>query len=78
MNYGFSPAVEGIVRQYMTTGAYTSEDELLLDAFAALRQRDEDLAAIQAGIADMEAGRVRPLDDVFEDLRRDFGLSEKS
>jgi antitoxin ParD1/3/4 len=78
MAYPFSPSVQGIVEQYMATGGYASEDELLLDAFAALRQRDEDLAAIQAGIADMEAGRVRPLDDVFADLRRDFGLSVES
>jgi antitoxin ParD1/3/4 len=63
-----------MVQQFMATGGYATEEELFLDAFAALRQRDEDLAAVRAGIADMEAGRTRPLDDVFDDLRRDFGL----
>jgi hypothetical protein len=42
MSYVFSPALQGIVRQYTASGGYASEDELLLDAFAALRQRDED------------------------------------
>ena len=34
-------------------------------AMEALRQR-EDLAAIQAGIDDMEAGRFSPVDEAFD------------
>ncbi len=34
---------------------------------------DEDIAAIEAGIADAEAGRVRPAADVFADIRQSFG-----
>jgi len=29
---------------------------------------------IEKGIADMNAGRMRPADDVFADLRRDYGV----
>jgi len=36
--------------------------------------RNEELAAIQAGIDDVEAGRVRPFEDVDADIRRDFGF----
>jgi Arc/MetJ-type ribon-helix-helix transcriptional regulator len=52
----------------LASGKYVSQDEILRDALAALRQRDEDVAAIRAGIADMEAGRCRPFaecDDAF-------------
>jgi len=35
------------------------------------------LAAIQAGIDDLEAGRVRPFEDVDADLRRQFGFSNE-
>jgi Arc/MetJ-type ribon-helix-helix transcriptional regulator len=48
------------IEALLASGKYASQDEILRDAFDALRQRDEDLAAIRAGIADMEAGRHRP------------------
>ncbi len=39
-------------------------------------QRQEDLAAIRAGIADMEAGRVAPLAEVMERIRSNLGLAK--
>lgn len=36
----------------------------------------EALALIREGIADMLAGRTVPADEVFGEIRRDFGLSE--
>ena len=73
MSYIPSQTVHDAIRQFMVGGSYASEDQLLLDAFSALRQR-EDLAAVRDGIADFEAGRVRPLDDVFDDLRRELDI----
>ena len=37
-------------------------------------QRQEDLAAIREGIADMEAGRVSRLDEVVPRIRTNLGL----
>jgi predicted transcriptional regulator len=37
-------------------------------------QQQEDLAAIRAGIADLEAGRVAPLDEVMARIRTRLGL----
>jgi predicted transcriptional regulator len=37
-------------------------------------QRQEDLAAIRERIADMEAGRVAPLDEVMARIRSNLGL----
>jgi predicted transcriptional regulator len=70
-----SPAVEEIVEQYLTTGGYSSSDDVLLDALAALRQRDEDTAAIAEGLAAMEAGEVFPLDQVADEIRRRHGFN---
>ena len=39
-------------------------------------QRQEDLAAIRDGIADMEAGRVAPLAEVMERIRSNLGLAK--
>jgi predicted transcriptional regulator len=40
-------------------------------------QRDEDIAAIRDGIADMEAGRVISLDELDERMRARLGLPPK-
>jgi predicted transcriptional regulator len=78
MAYVLGSAVEEIVQQYLMTGSYSSPDELLLDALAALRQRDEDVAAIAEGIAAMEAGEVYPLEQVVDEIRRRHGFSAES
>ena len=75
MAHILGPAVEKIVEQYVTTGSYSTSDEVLLDALAALRQRDDDVAAIAEGIAAMEAGEVLPLDQVADEIRRRHGFS---
>jgi predicted transcriptional regulator len=43
---------------------------VLRNALEALQQRDEDLAAITAGIADMEAGRYRPFAEIDAEFRQ--------
>jgi predicted transcriptional regulator len=57
----------------MTSGHFQSEDELLREALSTWNDRDADLAAIRRGIADMEAGRMRP----FEEAVRDFDQRHK-
>ena len=59
MAHEFAPDVQQLLREQMAAGNYGSEDDLLRDALGTLRQRNEDLAAIREGIADMEAGRTR-------------------
>ena len=60
---------EQLIDQHLALGIYASADELLREALSALRDRDDDLAALQAGLADLEAGRVLSLDDVAEEIR---------
>lgn len=84
MVYHFPPDVEKLVREQMAIRGYASEDELLRDALEVLGQfactRDEaeeefrqTVAAVKEGVADAEAGRVRDLRDVLNDV-----LSERS
>jgi predicted transcriptional regulator len=66
-----------------TDGPLAVEDEhshrryYLVDesTFTSLTQQ-EDRAAIREGIADMEAGRVAPLDEVMARIRTNLGLSK--
>ena len=46
-------------------------------AMEALRQQD-DLAAIQAGIDDMEAGRIVTLEEADAEIRKDVGFTPRA
>ena len=56
------------VNALLGTGLYTSQEEVLRAAVAALEIQNADFAAIQGGISDMESGRYRS----FADFDADF------
>jgi Arc/MetJ-type ribon-helix-helix transcriptional regulator len=74
MSYSFPPEVDRLVREGLASGQYASEDDLLLEALWALRERDEAMAGIRAGLADLDAGRTRSLDDVDAQLRHKYDI----
>ncbi|QDU60554.1 hypothetical protein Pan216_13970 [Planctomycetes bacterium Pan216] len=57
MSYQFPDALQRIVSSRMKTGKYRDEDELLLDAFRALSDEEEDIAAINEAIGDWSADK---------------------
>jgi len=69
MTYQFPPDLEAGIKERMASGQYSSEDDLLREALNALRWRDLEVAAIQEGIDDMEAGRVKPLREFDREFR---------
>jgi predicted transcriptional regulator len=73
MSNTLPPDIEALIKARMSVGDYDTEAELLRDALSALDAQNADLVAIQAGIDDMEAGRMRPLDDVANDIRQKHG-----
>ena len=75
MHYELPPDVQQEIKQRMAKGQYASEEDVLRDAMRALKSRDEEMAAIQAGIDDMEAGRFRPFEEVDTEIRRRLGFS---
>ena len=78
MSYIFPPALDRLVREELATGAYSSEDDVLVEAMQALRDRHEAIAGIREGLSDLEAGRVRPLVDVDADLRTKHGIARNA
>ena len=70
MSYSFPPRIDRLFQDRLSSGLYSSEDEVLLEAMLALRDRDETVAAVQEGLADMEAGRVRTLQEVDAEMRK--------
>jgi putative addiction module CopG family antidote len=76
MKYELPPDVEQQLKQRVASGQYASEADVLRDALAALEWRDQEIAAMQAGIDDMEAGRVRPFSEADAEIRKYFGFSK--
>lgn len=67
------PDIKQRIRERIAQGNYANEDEVFRDALEAISARNADMAAVRAGIEDMEAGRMRPIKEVAEDVRRKHG-----
>jgi len=70
--------LDQLVREELATGAYRSEDDVLVEAMQALRDRDEAVAGIREGLSDLDAGRVRSLGDVDAELRTKHAIARKA
>lgn len=64
--------LEAVVTDLVANGRYNSKSEVLREGVRLVQEREAALAelnrAIAAGLADIEAGRVKPADEVFERL----------
>ena len=68
--------LEGYVNELVTKGRYNSKSEVLREGVRLVQEREAKLAALDAalarGIADVEAGRVIPLDEAFDRLEAKY------
>jgi antitoxin ParD1/3/4 len=79
-----TPDLERAIRRRVDSGAYKSDVEVIRAGLRALDRDDEERArrleqldaSIARGIADAEAGRVHPADQVFSELRQ--GIARKA
>ena len=78
MSYPFPPVLDRLVREELATGVYSSEDDVLVEAMQALRDRDETIAGIREGLSDLDTGRVRLLGDVDAELRTKHGIARNT
>jgi predicted transcriptional regulator len=63
-----------IAQQIATSGRSKSPEELLRLFRERQQEQDDSVAAIEQGIADLEAGRVFTAADVHDEIRRKHGL----
>ncbi len=70
--------LEGVVNELVGSGRYNSKSEVLREGVRLVQEREQRLAALDAalakGIADADAGRVKPIEEAFERLRERLGL----
>jgi len=78
MSYQFPTDVNQAIQSLMATGNYSSEEEVLRSALAVLQQHEEDFEAICEGLADLEAGRVRPFSELDAEFRHRHKIDKTS
>jgi antitoxin ParD1/3/4 len=65
--------LEPIVDRLVKSGRFNSKSEVLREGVRLLDEREKHLALLDAalarGLADADAGRVRPAEDVFKELK---------
>ncbi|HZC15719.1 MAG TPA: type II toxin-antitoxin system ParD family antitoxin [Caulobacteraceae bacterium] len=69
-------SLEHFVAELLRSGRYNSKSEVLREGVRLIQDRETRLAALDAsiarGITDMEAGRVKPVDTVFDRLEAKY------
>ena len=70
------PQLEGFVSKLVETGRYNSKSEVLREGVRLIQEREARLAvldqALARGVADEEAGRIKPLSGVVARLERKY------
>jgi antitoxin ParD1/3/4 len=68
--------LETFVAGLVETGRYNSKSEVLREGVRLIQDREAKLAALDAaiakGLADIEAGRVKPAEEVFDRLSKKY------
>ena len=71
------PRLENYVSDLIKNGRYNSRSEVLREGIRLVEEREKRLAALDAaisrGIADAEAGRVKPVKNVADRLFAKYG-----
>ena len=75
-SYTLGKYFEAFVQSQLASGRSNNASEVLRDALRLMEERERRLktldAAIEQGIADVEAGRVHDAEDVFAGLKKRY------
>lgn len=73
--------LENYVSRLVSDGRYNSKSEVLREGIRLVQERESRLAALDAaidrGIADIEAGRVKPAEEVLQRLKNKYLAMEE-
>jgi antitoxin ParD1/3/4 len=74
--------LEAVVNDLVANGRYNSKSEVLREGVRLVQEREAALAefhaALEEGLADIDAGRSRPAEEVFAELRAKYQLEAEA
>ncbi|MEX2560313.1 MAG: hypothetical protein WD403_10385 [Pirellulales bacterium] len=71
------PDLERFIQKEISSGRFPDREALIAHALRLLqRDREDAIAGIRAGLDDVAGGRGEPLQDAFDDLRRELNAAE--
>ena len=75
--------LESTVQKLVASGRYQSKSEVIREGVRLVEEREQKLALLDAalarGIADADAGRVYPAEEVFAEMRARYqGMAESA
>lgn len=71
-----SPDLKEFVDNEVASGNFSDQEAVVEHALRLMqRDREEAVRGIEAGLEDVAAGRVQPLDEAIDELRDEFGIS---
>jgi antitoxin ParD1/3/4 len=81
MSADLGEALERFVNKLVASGRYHSKSEVLREGVRLIQERETRLAALDAaiarGLADADAGRVKPSSEVFDRLEAKFATKTR-
>jgi antitoxin ParD1/3/4 len=76
MSVDAEPDQRRFLSELVRSGRYKSETEVLQDGVRVLQERETELAELEArlmrGLADAEAGQMRDMDEVFDEIEAEL------
>lgn len=75
MTVAFPPEIESFVEREVSTGEFSSREELIVAAVDLLRQQKAELARLRAEIDKGLEGEGIPAEEVFARLRAKYAVS---
>jgi Arc/MetJ-type ribon-helix-helix transcriptional regulator len=78
MHNAISPDVFARIDAQIANGHFSNSNEVIRAALTALEQSQDGWAAIEAVLADTDAGRIEMFADVNADLRRKYNIPRRA
>jgi Arc/MetJ-type ribon-helix-helix transcriptional regulator len=72
----YSPEIQRMIDENLSTGFYSSPEEVIHAALHALSTYHATIADVRQGLIDYDQGTGQPLSEAMADVRRELGAQQ--